>query len=129
MTAIIRKARCACGTTEKHLPTTDCEVIWEDVPAPQRWRKKPVVIEAMRTDGTLATARAIAEWAGPSVFPSRHNPKQGTCSEMTVNSLEGPMRVDEGDWVIRGVQGEHYPCKPDIFEATYERENGRSATP
>jgi hypothetical protein len=46
-----------------------------------------------------------------------------------IQTLEGTMRADEGDWIIRGVKGELYPCKPDIFEATYEpaeREEGSS---
>ena len=37
-----------------------------------------------------------------------------------IHTLEGDMRVSSGDWIIRGVQGEFYPCKPDIFKATYE---------
>lgn len=40
---------------------------------------------------------------------------------LTIRTLEGDMRADLGDYVIRGVAGEFYPCKPDIFEATYER--------
>jgi hypothetical protein len=39
---------------------------------------------------------------------------------VTITTLEGVMRADPGDWIIRGVKGEFYPCKPDIFEATYE---------
>ena len=85
-----------------------------------KFRKNPVVIEAMRTDGTLDTANAIAAWAGKGVYPSSFNPQRNTCWEMTVYTLEGAMRADEGDWIIQGVQGEFYPCKPDIFEATYE---------
>lgn len=46
--------------------------------------------------------------------------KQG--DGIAIVTLEGTMRADVGDWIIRGVQGELYPCKPDIFEATYEQE-------
>lgn len=56
-----------------------------------KFRKKPVVIEAYQTD-----------------LP------------MEIATLEGVMRADPGDWIITGVKGEQYPCKPDIFEATYD---------
>lgn len=55
------------------------------------FRKKPVIIEAVQ------------------------------CTETTfIETLEGTMRADPGDWIITGVKGERYPCKPDIFEQTYE---------
>lgn len=93
--------------------------------APRRFRKKPVVIEAIRYEGTLQSARAISKWANEDV------PDEGgllfdyeVAGTNVLNpscvTLEGEMRVSDGDWVIRGVQGEIYPCKPDIFEATYE---------
>jgi hypothetical protein len=56
-----------------------------------KFRKRPVVIEAYQTERTLE-----------------------------IPTLEGTMRADPGDWIITGVQGEQYPCKPDIFEQTYE---------
>lgn len=56
-----------------------------------RFRKKPVVIEAYQTD-----------------------------VEVKIETLEGTMTANPGDWIITGVKGERYPCKPDIFEATYE---------
>ena len=77
-----------------------------------KFRKKPVVIEA-------------TQW-----FKMGDHPKvfMGQLSDRPrIDTLEGPMFVDVGDWIITGVKGEHYPCKPDIFEATYERvENGKS---
>lgn len=82
---------------------------------PQRFRKKPVVIEAMRFDGTERSQAAIVNWGDGRIsgwFDDRY------CLE--IRTLEGTMRADVGDWIIRGVQGEFYPCKPDIFEATYE---------
>lgn len=56
-----------------------------------KYRKKPVVIEAWQTNEAVV-----------------------------IETLEGTMRADPGDWIITGVKGEVYPCKPDIFEATYE---------
>lgn len=84
-----------------------------------RYRKKPVVIEAIQFDGE--NFDAIAEF----VMNQRHGDddvsgQAGSDPHMTIHTLEGDMRADVGDWIIRGVQGEYYPCKPDIFDATYE---------
>lgn len=79
-----------------------------------KFRKKPIVIEAVQiTD----------EWFdGPHPNPLHPvgltiNPIQRTVEIFT---LEGTMFGDVGDWIITGIEGERYPCKPDIFEATYE---------
>jgi hypothetical protein len=78
-----------------------------------KFRKKPVVIEAM--EFTLDNARDAAVWSGGTLYDySPHRPR------IAINTLEGVMYADLGDWLIRGVKGEHYPCKPDIFAATYE---------
>lgn len=86
------------------------------------FRKKPVVIEARQligSDGVLAPPswREIAEWCGGLVFEI---PGAGVRPQMTIPTLEGVMTAGEGDWIIKGVKGEFYPCKPDIFTATYE---------
>ena len=60
----------------------------------KKFRKKPVVIEAYQTD-----------------------------VGMTVQTLEGPLHASVGDWIITGIRGEQYPCKPDVFEKTYEPVN------
>jgi hypothetical protein len=84
-----------------------------------RFRKKPVVIEAMQL--TAENGANIAAWCG-----GRHEvefkPSDPTDVVQWINipTLEGVMRASVGDWVIRGVGGEFYPCKPDIFGATYE---------
>lgn len=95
-----------------------------------KFRKKPVVIEAHQWDGTVGSADAIAAWAGVEDCDpkkdqlgriSRDRVEQiGQFAPLTVHSLEGDMTAQPNDWVIRGVKGEFYPCKPDIFEATYE---------
>ena len=80
-----------------------------------KFRKKPVVIEAEQYDGSLESVNKILKldkWDTNSIVLS------DKC--LTINTLEGKMRADIGDWIIKGVQGELYPCKPDIFEATYE---------
>jgi hypothetical protein len=80
-----------------------------------KFRKKPVVIEATQwfKDGDHP---AVKVWNKDGhVYPN------GT---PLIDTLEGELRVSPGDWIITGVKGEHYPCKPDIFEATYETAGG-----
>ncbi len=78
-----------------------------------KFRKKPVVIEAIQYTGKNATD--ILRWMFPDIEPD------ATADIETIKTLEGDMRVSIGDWIIKGVKGEFYPCKPDIFEATYEK--------
>ena len=83
-----------------------------------KYRKKPVIIEAIQWDGTWEDVKRVQEFT------------KGACMEKSdldfkrqylwIETLEGEMRVSPKDWIIRGVKGEFYPCKPDIFEATYE---------
>ena len=87
-----------------------------------RFRKKPVVVEAMQFNDN---ALDIMDWAhkdmhalqnsvvSPSYFDGQ--------SFLNIRTLEGDMAASPGDWIIKGVNGEFYPCKPDIFEKTYER--------
>ena len=77
------------------------------------YRKKPVEVEAVRWDGTNETE--IVLFMG-SMF--RKNPIN--CYELQIQTLEGLMTARVGDYIIKGIKGEFYPCKPDIFEATYE---------
>ena len=76
-----------------------------------KYRKRPVVIEAVQF--TPATRRAVAEFVGDA---GRYNLEDGT---FRIQTLEGEMTASWGDWIIRGVRGEFYPCKADIFAATY----------
>lgn len=78
---------------------------------PMKYRKKPVVIDAVQWNGVLQTAIDFVE-SEFSIDDATHS--------LYILTLEGEMEARIGDWIIRGVQGEHYPCKPDIFEATYE---------
>ncbi|MFN3005124.1 hypothetical protein [Mycolicibacterium wolinskyi] len=87
---------------------------------PQKYRKKPVEIEAMQFDGTVESANRVLAWIGGDDAEARrahrHEPRAG----IVIKTLEGEMLTAPGDYVIRGVQGEFYPCKPDIFSATYD---------
>ena len=82
-----------------------------------KYRKKPVEIEARQL--TPATREAIAEWVGGNAWYYASNGK----GELYIETLEGTMVAEDGDFIIRGVQGEFYPCKPDIFAKTYEPVN------
>lgn len=75
-----------------------------------RFRKKPVEIEAVQWDGD--NIREIASFAGGSASLGS--------GVLIIRTLEGEMRADPGDWIIRGVKGEFYPRKPDIFAQTYD---------
>ena len=77
-----------------------------------KYRKKPVVIEAIQFNGN--------DQECISFCPCSYDPKEKKPS-LIIPTLEGNMRVDLHDWIIKGVKGEFYPCKPDIFEATYEK--------
>jgi hypothetical protein len=89
-----------------------------------KFRKKPVVIEAIQytkynrqeieafigkeLEENLESETAYVAGIAPPIF------------SLNIETLEGVMKANEGDWIIRGVNGEFYPCKPDIFEKTYE---------
>ena len=77
------------------------------------YRKKPVVIEAIQYTGENRSEVLDFDSRIVARFPDGDH-------HVAVYTLEGKMRADEGDYIIRGVRGEVYPCKPDIFEATYE---------
>lgn len=83
-----------------------------------KFRKKPVVIEAMQLPPIDVEASdeliAFLHSAGDGVIYSDYD------GGVAIETLEGTMRGDPGDWIIKGVKGEFYPCKPDIFAATYE---------
>jgi hypothetical protein len=90
----------------------------------QRYRKKPVEIEAMQLEDTQTSALAVAEWSGGHYSPDSNPDGSEAMHFVIIRTLEGDMLASPGDYVIRGVKGEFYPCKPDIFEATYEEVSG-----
>lgn len=88
-----------------------------------KYRKKPVVIEAMQF--TQENALKIVEWiddqGGEVQFHvSEDPPATRRVTRIDIGTLEGTMTANPGDWIIKGVAGEFYPCKPDIFDASYE---------
>jgi len=99
---------------------------------PSYFMKIPVTIEAMLFDGSEVDCADVYQWVESNTQgsfdindPSGEVPASGVSIDaatgfMVIATLEGVMQVKKGDWVIRGVKGEFYPCKPDIFEKTYE---------
>lgn len=78
-----------------------------------KFRKRPVVIEAVKFNKSGQWPSCVIDaYKGP-----------------TIKTLEGDMLVSDGDWIITGVNGENYPCKPDIFEKTYEEVKLESPNP
>lgn len=85
------------------------------------FRKKPVMIEARRWEpDNVERAGDVTEWLTAHQADFALDEAAGTQPALLLRTLEGEMRADPGDWIIRGVAGELYPCKPDIFDATYE---------
>jgi hypothetical protein len=89
----------------------------------RKFRKKPVVIEAVQWTGQNLM-EVVGSFTGR--HGSVHHLKWQEYEELVAReglkifTLEGAMKADVGDWIIKGVKGEFYPCKPDIFAATYE---------
>lgn len=89
-----------------------------------KYQKKPVVIEAwqlpMDWTGERGSWELLPMWmVNGTVVANPDHPLS-----LFIITLEGTMKADPGDWIIRGVQGELYPCKPDIFAATYDPAGG-----
>lgn len=87
------------------------------------YRKKPVVIEAWQfTDENKNRLYHDLTSIGSGVYPVFIDGKPA----LKISTLEGEMTASIGDYIIKGVNGEFYPCKPDIFEKTYERAEGEA---
>jgi hypothetical protein len=95
------------------------------------YRKKPVEIEARQfttNNGPIEHMDDLVAWMNESGQPDRY-PRltddvpvaRHDNTSIFINTLEGEHRADVGDYIIKGVKGEFYPCKPDIFEATYDQ--------
>lgn len=83
----------------------------------RKYRKKPVVIEAVQFTGDNSSELFLWMDCNDGAEPRVRKVQDGV---LIIRTLEGDMTAQPGDWIIRGVQGEFYPCKPDIFAATYE---------
>lgn len=103
------------------------------------FRKRPVVIEARQLAGTTSDVHGVYQWIeshtagsfeplavldGDAPAPESGVSIDPGTGELLIATLEGVMRAGIGDWIIRGVAGEFYPCKESIFTATYEPAEG-----
>lgn len=84
-----------------------------ELPLIRKFRKKPIVIEAIQYTGDNRTE--IEDFVGDKFLDWKLN--------FAIETLEGNMVAQVNDWIIKGINGEFYPCKPDIFEKTYEEVN------
>ena len=87
----------------------------------EQYRKKPVVIQAVQWDGTEEMAKELIHKKLINAEISYASYNTETFCLFKIKTLEGTMLVSKDDYIIRGVQGEYYPCKPDIFQMTYEK--------
>lgn len=85
----------------------------------QTFRKKPVTIQAIQWDGSIESGETIAALM-PAVNIHSEGRDDPRPPRLSIATLEGVMTARVGDWIIQGVAGEVYPCKADIFAATYE---------
>lgn len=88
-----------------------------------KFKKKPVVIDAIQWDGTFTGIEKIKA-AFPDIETRSISRKHDAVYSWEIGTLEGKHIVSVGDYIIKGVKGEYYPCKPDIFAATYDPVNG-----
>lgn len=84
------------------------------------YRKKPVIIEAVKFDPLEKHKTELPDGVLGIPSPNADNWAYQGC-QFYINTLEGKMNVRPGDWIIKGVKGEYYACRSDIFELTYER--------
>lgn len=89
-----------------------------------RFRKKPVEIEAVQYTGTKQSFDEIWDFMGGDEKDGGDNQGyegvEDDPGEFGIRTLEGVMKATPGDWIVKGIKGEFYPCKPDIFAASYD---------
>ncbi len=81
-----------------------------------KWQKKPVIIKARQM--TVETIEDVEAWCGGCIKGIKLPREEWI---IHIETLEGEMRADMNDWIIKGIRGEFYPCKPDIFMETYDK--------
>lgn len=91
-----------------------------------KYRKKPVVIDALQWNGK-SNLKEVVEFLGVRLngfekvsIPNQSPEQEDLVTKIIIHTLEGDHDASIGDYIIKGIKGEYYPCKPDIFEATYE---------
>lgn len=87
-----------------------------------KYRKKPVIIEAVQWNGRNfdEIMNFMKEDHGNKLNYENEEEHAYKTQELSIHTLEGIMKASKNDWIIKGISNEFYPCKPDIFEKTYE---------
>jgi len=80
----------------------------------EKYRKKPVVVEAIQWNIDEKTMEEVSKFMNKTRI-------ELSFGKLWIDTLEGKMFADIGDWIIKGIKNEFYPCKPDVFEKTYEK--------
>ena len=102
--------------------------------APLAYTKKPISIHAVQWDGTKAQAQRIIDWVHSNGAEATYwglgewDADAPDAHYIVIETLEGDMLASPGDWIIQGIRGEFYPCKPDIFADTYVPAEGTITT-
>jgi hypothetical protein len=120
---------CLAGGTDAANADTPAPAVAAGTPATEKavshearyFTKRSVTISAMPTDGTPESNRAVIDWTRDSATPAFMDKNADDKAQLSINTLEGTHWVTPGDWIVRGIKGEHYPVKPDIFDATYDQ--------
>ena len=81
-----------------------------------RYKKKPIIVDAIQIYGNVAEIKQFIGEHGKVYRVGKGQP----CTIVVIHTLEGDMTARDGDYIIKGIKGEFYPCKKDIFEETYE---------
>ena len=85
------------------------------------YEKLPTRVQAMKFEGYVTDIRKAKEWLGDKVLEVINPcPTEWVKAELMIGTLEGPHKCSPGDYIIRGIAGEFYPCKPDIFEKLHK---------
>jgi len=82
--------------------------------------KKPIEVEAFQFNGSSTHADELKKWMSGEATPVPHGIHTRDIVDLKIDKLEGVMTAKPGDWIIKGVEGELYPCKPNIFKANYD---------
>jgi hypothetical protein len=86
---------------------------------PQSYQKRPVTIQALEFVYSKEGLNALEKFCAPHVIKTQKARHPDALGEAFIETLEGTMRAIEGDYIIRGIKGEYYPCKPSIFYQSY----------
>jgi len=107
----------------------DRHMRFENSPLPAIFVGRSVSVEAIEWTGSMECFDGIAAWAGSNITCNTHIDRDGGISlELITNTLEGPLHVSVGDFIVKGTIGEFYPVKPEVFNNKYVKWDGKPST-